>query len=128
MTPPQEQPRPVEWVEHTPAFDGDAPEGVRAETHEIMRRMGDQWLYLTGDPVWLEYHQYRYRAKNARPDYRAKWEEAERLLREVRDCRVPAKRMATMDGEFDRPEAWALNKLTALLPNIDAFLGDKSHD
>ena len=63
----------TEWTTHTPAFDGDAPEGVTLDNHEIafLSRAsgrlsnvcgGDVWC-RTNQPIWKRTVKYRYRPR-----------------------------------------------------------------
>lgn len=55
----------TEWTLHQPAFDGDAPEGVGLDTHDIRVVFGH--LICDGrwnkEPNWLTRFEYRYRPR-----------------------------------------------------------------
>lgn len=42
----------TEWTTHTPAFDGDAPEGVRLDTHEVAIQMSKGDFVIVPHTNW----------------------------------------------------------------------------
>ncbi len=62
----------TQWTTHTPKFDGDAPEGVTLETHDIRLVHGDGshcdgiWDEL---PTWALGFEYRYLPRNPPATY-----------------------------------------------------------
>lgn len=53
----------ISFETHVPAYDGDAPDGVSTETHEIHFRSIKPSGGFTADPIWLMGKTYYYRRK-----------------------------------------------------------------
>ena len=56
----------MNWTTHEPKFDGDAPDGVTLDTHEVDRQyvVGQGWARMD-NPFWFCGEQYRYRQKES---------------------------------------------------------------